>query len=98
MNFKFYDVTAWLTNNCNTHTVLSNISRSKGSQIMKFGYLIECNVRNIFLGKSYAKCGEETSPKPFSEKLKLNISLDQYSKVLYSLFSLFAKLRAIEIY
>ena len=34
---------------------------------MKFGHLIECN-RNIFLEKSYAKCGEETSPRPFSEK------------------------------
>ena len=65
---------------------------------MKFGQLIECNMINIFLEKSYVKCGGETSPKPFSEKLKLNISLDQYSKVLYSWFSVFVKFRAIEIY
>ena len=65
---------------------------------MKFGKLIECNMRNIFLEKSYAKCDGETSTKPFSEKLKLSISLDQWSKVLYSLFLLYAKLRAIEIY
>ena len=44
---------------------------------MKFGQLIECNTRNIFLEKSYAKCDEETRPIPFSEKLKLSISLDQ---------------------
>ena len=44
---------------------------------MKFGQLIECNIRNIFLEKSYAKCGGETSPRHFSEKLNLSISLDQ---------------------
>ena len=36
---------------------------------MKFGQLIECNLRNIFLEKSYTKCGIETSPRPFSESL-----------------------------
>ena len=64
---------------------------------MKFGHLIECNMRNIFLEKSYTKCGGETSPRPFSEKLKLSISLDQQSKVLYNLLLLYGKLRAIEI-
>ena len=44
---------------------------------MKPGQLIEYNLRNIFLEKSYTKCGGETSPRPFSEKLKLSISLDQ---------------------
>ena len=57
--------------------ILPNISRSKGNQTMKFGQLIEYNMRNIFLEKSYIKCGGETSPRPFSEKLKLSISLDQ---------------------
>ena len=57
--------------------MLRNMSRSKGNQTMKFGQLIEYNIRNIFLEKSYTKCGGETSPRPFSEKLKLNISLDQ---------------------
>ena len=78
--------------------ILPNISRSKGNQTMKFGQLIECNMRNIFLEKSYTKCGGETSPRSFSEKLKLSISLDQWSKVLYSLVLLYGKLRAIEIY
>ena len=27
---------------------------------MKFGELIECDVRNIFLERSYSKCGGET--------------------------------------
>ena len=57
--------------------ILPNISRSKGNQTIKFGQLIEYNMRNIFLKKSYTKCGGETNPRPFSEKLKLSISLDQ---------------------
>ena len=44
---------------------------------MKFGQLIESNMRDIFLKNSYTKCDGETSPRPFSEKLKLSISLDQ---------------------
>ena len=50
---------------------------SKDNQTMKFGLLIECNMRNIFLEKSCTKCRGETSPRLFSEKLKLSISLDQ---------------------
>ena len=64
----------------------------------KIGQLIECNMRNIFVEKSYTKCGGETSPTPFSERLKFSISLDQYSKVLYNFFLLYDKLRTIEIY
>ena len=63
--------------------ILPNILRSKGNQKMKFGQLIECNMRNIFLEKSCIKYSEETSPRPFSEKLKLSISLDQQSKVCF---------------
>ena len=73
---------------------LPNISRSKGNQTTEFGQ----SVGNIFLEKSYTKCGGVTSPRHLSRKLKLRISLDQYSKVLYSLFLLNPKLRAIEIY
>ena len=53
---------------------------------MKFGQLIEYNLRNIFLLKSYTECGGEASPRPSSEKLGLNISLDQNSLKFYSLF------------
>ena len=55
-------------------------------------------MRNIFRKKSPTKCGGETSPRHFSGKLKLRISLDQEPKVLYSLFLLYAKLRAIEVH
>ena len=96
VNFKSYDVTAWLTNNC--IGILSNIWKSKGNQTIKFRQLIECNARNIFLEKWYTKCAQETSPRPFSEKLKLSISLNQQSRVLYSLLLLYAKLMAIKIY
>ena len=57
--------------------ILPNISRSKGYQIMIFRQLIEYNMRNIFLEKSYTKYDRETIPRLFSEKLKLSISLDQ---------------------
>ena len=78
--------------------ILVNISTSKGNQTMKFGQLIEYNTGNTFLERSYKKCGGETSPSSFSGKLKLSISLDRWSKVLYSLFSLNPKLRTVEIY
>ena len=65
---------------------------------MKFVQFTEYNMRNVFLEKSYTKCGGETSPEPFSKKSKLAISLYQLSKFLYSLFLLYAKLRAIQTY
>ena len=65
--------------------ILPNISRIDGNQTMKFGHLIERNMRNVFLEKSFTKCGGQTSPRPCSEILKRSISLDQQSKVLYSL-------------
>ena len=46
---------------------------------------MESDRRNIFLEKSYAQYGRETSPGTFVPS-KLNISLDHQSKVLYSLF------------
>ena len=42
--------------------------RIKGNQAMKFGQLIDYNMRTIFLQKSNTKCGAETSPRPFFEK------------------------------
>ena len=47
--------------------ILPHISISKANQTMKFGQLIECNMRNIFLEKSYTKCGGETIPRPISK-------------------------------
>ena len=44
---------------------------------MKICQLIECNMRNIFVEKSYTKCGGETFLRPFFKKSKLSTSLDQ---------------------
>ena len=51
----------------------------KTIQTMKFGQLIEYNMRNIFIEKSYTKCGGETISRPFPKKSKLSISLDKWS-------------------
>ena len=42
--------------------ILPNISRSKSNQTMRFGQLIECNTRNVFLGKSFTKYDGEIIP------------------------------------
>ena len=47
--------------------IFTNTSRSKGNQAMKFGQLIEYNMKNIFLEKSYTKYGRETIPMAFSK-------------------------------
>ena len=44
---------------------------------MKFGHLIEYNMRNTFVEKSYTKYDRETIPRPFSKISKLSVSLDQ---------------------
>ena len=52
---------------------MPNISRHKDNQVMRFGQLIEYNMRNIFIEKSYPECGGETSHKPFFKRSKLII-------------------------
>ena len=59
-----------------TH-ILPNSSRSKGNQAMEFGQLIKYNKSNIFVEKSYIKYDGKTISRPFSQKLRLSISLDQ---------------------
>ena len=49
---------------------------------MKFGQLIEYNMRNIFLEKSYTKCDGEAKPRAIYENTKLWISLDPQSEML----------------
>ena len=69
--------------------MLPNISRNKGNHTVNFGQLVGNKMRNIFLRKSYAKCGGENIPRLFSKKSKLRISLDHQSKVLYSFFNIY---------
>ena len=49
--------------------ILPNLLRSKDNQTIKFGQLIVYNTGNIFLVKSYTKCGEETIHRLFSKKI-----------------------------
>ena len=44
--------------------VLPNMSRSKGNQTMKFGQLIEYNMRNIFLKNHAQNVMEKLVPDP----------------------------------
>ena len=44
---------------------------------MKLDQLMKYKMIKYFLEKSSTKYGRETSPRPFSGKLKLSISLDQ---------------------
>ena len=47
--------------------ILSNISRSQRNQTINIDQLIEYNMTNIFINKSYTKCGGETIPRLFSK-------------------------------
>ena len=48
-----------------TIRIQSNISRGKDNQIMKFGQLIEYNIRKLFLEKSYPNIVEKLVPDLF---------------------------------
>ena len=54
--------------------ILTNISRSKRNQAIKFGQLIE---HKKIIEKSFTKCGGETILRPSSKNSKLSISQDQ---------------------
>ena len=47
-----------------TH-ILTNISRSRDNQAMKFGQLMEYNMRKVFREKSYKTALEILLPDPF---------------------------------
>ena len=42
---------------------------------MKFGQLIEYNITNIFVKKSYTECAGETKPRPLSKKSNISGSI-----------------------
>ena len=84
-------MTSQLEKQTNIVHILPNISRSKDND----NQLIEYSMRDIFFENPSTKWGRENIPRPFPKKSKLDISLNQYSKVLHGLFLLYAKLRAI---
>ena len=54
------------TDNCNTHIAQYLNKYRQFNQTIKFSQLIKYNMKNIFLEKSYTKCGGETFPRPIS--------------------------------
>ena len=57
-----------------TKYILPNISRNKDNQTMKFGQLIEYNMRNICLEKLFTKYDEKLYPDPFLKFYRVSFS------------------------
>ena len=51
--------------------ILPNISRTKGNQTMKFGQLIELNVKNIYLEKLCTKYDGKIIYRSVFKKIKI---------------------------
>ena len=60
---------------------------------MKFGQLIEYNMRNIFVKKPYTICAGETIPRLLSKKSISGLVVSNFKQF----FLFHANLRAIEI-
>ena len=56
------------------------------NETMKFGQLIEYNIRNIFPEKSNPKYGGIASLRPFYKKSKLRKSVDQQYERFFLLY------------
>ena len=59
-----------MARNCNIN-IAQYLSMSKNNPTIKLGKFIEYNMRNIFLEKSYRKCGGGNITGPFSKNSKL---------------------------
>ena len=93
VNSKICDITNWkviITIYIHIYSyILCNISIGIGNQTIKFGYLVNYNMRIIFLWKkSYMKCGRDASSTPFMRS-KLSIYLDQQSRAFYTVLFYF---------
>ena len=56
--------------------ILSDISRSKGNQTIKFGPLINITLNNNLFEKLCTKCNGQARRRPFYKNTSLSISLD----------------------
>ena len=69
LKWKLKLISKFVTSQTGLHTVtiheLPNISRRKCNKAIKFGQLTKHNMKNIFLAKSYSKCGGEACPRNF---------------------------------
>ena len=75
--------------------IFPNISISKGNQTIKFGQLIEYNIGNIFLEKSSARCGGETSSMTLLYKTNMR---HIYASTVWTFIKLFLLYAQIEEY
>ena len=77
---KIRSISKFMTSQPGKQTIavhmLPNIAGSKSNRKIKFGQLIENNMRKSFLEKSYTKFGGEIIPRIFFKKSKLSKSLD----------------------
>ena len=62
------------------------MSKTKANQTTKCGPLIEYNMKNIIVEKSFKKYDGKTRPRNIFEKSKFSISVYQQPEVSYSLF------------
>ena len=60
-------MTFWSCRKSTRLHIFPKFSKSKGKQAMRFGQLIEYNMRNIFFDRSYRKCARETIPRSLSK-------------------------------
>ena len=68
-----------------TMHILPNISISKANQTMKFGQLIEYNMRNIFLEKLCRKWGGKTNARPLFNRQHVIFSFFWYTSTWTSI-------------
>ena len=66
--------------------ILTNISRSSDNYTVKTGQLLEFNLINNFLEKSYTKCAEKLFPDPFLKISKKHISGSIFQSLIYFVF------------
>ena len=92
VNFKIYDVTAWLTNKCNTHiSQYLEKCRQSGNEIWSVNRLKrEKHFSSKIIHKMWCR--------NYSQTLLWIIFLDQLAKVSDSIFLLCTILRAIKTY
>ena len=77
--------------------MLPNFSRSKGNQKIKFGQLIEYNMRNIFVKNNTQNTAENLFQDSFLKNLIWVYLCINSLKTLYSFLLLYPNLRIIEI-
>ena len=75
--------------------MLPNIS-SKSNQTMKFGQVMECNVRNNFLKKIYRACGGKLVEDPFIKIRTKNIPGSEARTIIKCCY--LSKLRSTKLY